>query len=395
MIRKVQVGIIGAGPAGLLLAHLLRRQGIESVIIESRSRDAIEGTIRAGVLEQWFVDLLGELGLADRLHREADVHDGISLRFNRTNHHIDVAGLTGGQRVTVYAQHEIITDLVGALTELQHEIHFEVSEVSLHDLESGRPSVKFRTKEGQDCELQCDFIAGCDGFHGPSRTSIPAAKLRCFEKVYPFGWLGILCNAPRSCSEVVYARHDHGFALASTRTPTIQRLYVQCDPHDPLSDWSDDRVWSELHQRLATDDGWTLAEGPIFQKNIVSLRSFVCETMRHGRLFLAGDAAHIVPPTGAKGLNLAAADIVVLARAFTAYYRENREDLIDGYAETCLQRIWRGERFSWYLTTMMHLDEGESDFERRIHLADLDYLMSSTAAQHALAENYVGLPLQR
>jgi p-hydroxybenzoate 3-monooxygenase len=255
--------------------------------------------------------------------------------------------------------------------------------------------VAFRTNDGLDCVLACDFIAGCDGFHGPSRPSIPASRLRCFEKVYPFGWLGILCHAPRSCSEVVYARHERGFALASTRTPEIQRLYVQCDPHDQLSQWSDDRIWSELHLRLATDDGWSLAEGPIFQKNIVSLRSFVCETMRHGRLFLAGDAAHIVPPTGAKGLNLAAADIVVLARAVTAFYRENSEELLDGYAETCLRRIWRGERFSWYLTTMMHLDEGESDFERRIHLADLDYLMSSRAAQQALAENYVGLPLQR
>jgi p-hydroxybenzoate 3-monooxygenase len=395
MARKVQVGIVGAGPAGLLLAHLLHRQGIETILLENRSRAAIEGTIRAGVLEQWVVDLLIELGLGERLKREAHFHDGITLRFNRRSHHLNFPELTGGKRVTVYAQHEVIKDLVGALLAKTDNVHFEVQDVSLHDLESDRPLLRFRP-HGSDAieEVVCDFITGCDGFHGPSRRAIPSSVLRSFEKIYPFGWLGVLVKAPPSHHELIYANHERGFALLSTRSPDIQRLYVQCDPNDDLATWTDDRIWSELHQRLASDEGWKLIEGEIFQKNIVPLRSFVCETMRHGRLFLAGDAAHIVPPTGAKGLNLAAADIVVLARALTGYYRENRQDLLERYAETCLRRIWRGERFSWYMTTMLHRNDSESDFERQIHLADLDYVVSSRAAQEALAENYVGLPME-
>jgi p-hydroxybenzoate 3-monooxygenase len=389
MKRKVQVGIIGAGPAGLLLAHLLHRQGIQSVILESRTRDAIESTIRAGVLEQWTVDLLIALGLGERLKREAHFHDGITLRFNRASHHLDFPSLTGGKRVTVYAQHEVIKDLVAALLEKDSEaIRFGVKEVTIRNPDSDHPSI-----ETADGAVECDFIAGCDGFHGPSRQSIPAPALRCYETIYPFGWLGILASAPPSHHELIYARHERGFALLSTRSPEVQRLYIQCDPADDLANWPDDRIWGELRQRLATDEDWTLTEGPIFQKNIVSMRSFVCETMRWGRLFLAGDAAHIVPPTGAKGLNLAAADVVVLAKALSRYYADGNEDLLDRYAATCLERVWRGERFSWYMTTLLHKNDREEDFVQRIHMADLDYVVSSRAAQQALAENYVGLPM--
>jgi len=386
MKRKVQVGIIGAGPAGLLLAHLLHRAGIEALVLESRTRDQIEGTIRAGVLEQWTVDLLISLGLGERLKREAHFHDGITLRFNRGSHHLDFPELTNGKRVTVYAQHEVLKDLIAALP--ADMIQFGVRDVSLHRLGSESPLI--RTAED---EIECDFIAGCDGFHGPSRQAIPKNVLKTYETVYPFGWLGILTEAPPSHHELIYARHERGFSLLSTRSPTVQRLYVQCNPKDDLKDWSDDRIWSELHQRLETDEDWKLTEGKIFQKNIVSMRSFVCETMRWGRLFLAGDAAHIVPPTGAKGLNLAAADVVVLAKALTEWYRDHGTDLLDLYAPTCLARIWKGERFSWYMTTMLHKNESEEDFVQRIHMADLDYLVGSHAAQQALAENYVGLPM--
>ena len=387
MKRKVQVGIIGAGPAGLLLAHLLKRAGIEALVVDNRSRAEIESTIRAGVLEQWTVDLLIGLGLGERLKREAHVHDGITLRFNRGSHHLDFPELTNGKRVTVYAQHEVLKDLIAALPE--DMIRFGVPDVSLHRLDSDRPMIR----AGED-EIDCDFIAGCDGFHGPSRRAIPKTVLKTYETVYPFGWLGILTEAPPSHHELIYARHERGFALASTRSPTVQRLYIQCAPKDDLALWSDDRIWSELHQRLETDEqDWSLTEGPIFQKNIVSMRSFVCETMRWGRLFLAGDAAHIVPPTGAKGLNLAAADVVVLSRALTAWYRDHGTDLLDRYAPTCLARIWKGERFSWYMTTMLHRNDHEEDFVQRIHMADLEYLVGSHAAQQALAENYVGLPM--
>jgi len=390
MKRKVQVGIIGAGPAGLLLAHLLHRQGISAAIVEGRTREAIEGTIRAGVLEQWTVDLLIALGLGERLKREAHFHDGITLRFNRASHHLDFPALTGGKRVTVYAQHEVIKDLVAALLEKDPEaIRFGVRGVKPRDFDGDHPAIE--TEEGR---IECDFIAGCDGFHGPSRQAIPAQHLRCYETVYPFGWLGILAKAPPSHHELIYARHDRGFALLSTRSPEVQRLYIQCDPADDLAEWSDDRIWNELRQRLETDEDWRLTEGPIFQKNIVAMRSFVCETMRWGRLFLAGDAAHIVPPTGAKGLNLAAADVVVLARALESYYRTGGTGLLDSYADTCLKRIWRGERFSWYMTTLLHKNDAEEDFVQRIHMADLDYVASSEAAQRALAENYVGLPME-
>jgi p-hydroxybenzoate 3-monooxygenase len=390
---RTQVGIIGAGPAGLFLAHLLHRAGIEAVILESRSRAAIEGTIRAGVLEQWTVDLMNQMGLGARMMREAFFHSGITLRFDGRSHHIDMAELTGGKRVTVYAQHEVIKDLVAARLADGGRIVFDARDVTPLDIDDPRPRLRFRRDDGATEDIACDFIAGCDGFHGPSRPAIPAVRRREFHKTYPFGWLGILCEAPPSHHELIYARHDRGFALVSTRSPTVQRLYLQCDPADDVANWSDDRIWSELHARLETVDGWRLTEGRVFQKGIIAMRSFVCEPMRHGRLFLAGDAAHIVPPTGAKGLNLAVADVVVLARALEAFYRRGAEDGLAAYSATALRRIWKAERFSWMMTTMLHRNDADSPFEQRLRRAELDYIAGSRAAATALAENYVGLPL--
>jgi p-hydroxybenzoate 3-monooxygenase len=393
-ISRTQVGIIGAGPAGLFLAHMLHRQGIESVILESRSREEIEATIRAGVLEQWTVDLMNNMGLGERLMREGHFHRGFTLRVNGENHHVDTAELTGGKMVTVYPQHELVKDLVAARLADGGTIHFGVTGVSPEDFEGAKPKIRFRRSEnGPEEELHCDFIAGCDGFHGPSRQAIPAALRTEYQKIYPFGWLGILTEAPPSYHELIYANHQRGFALLSTRSPSVQRLYIQCDPKDHIANWSDERIWSELHQRLETNDGWKLTEGPIFQKGIIAMRSFVCGRMQHGRLFIAGDAAHIVPPTGAKGLNLAVADVVYLAQGLEAFYKEGRTDRLDEYTQTCLRRIWKAERFSWYMTTMLHQNEEESAFEQRIHLADLEYAVSSRAAMTAIAENYVGLPL--
>lgn len=391
-VERTQVGIVGAGPAGLFLSHLLHLEGIESVVLESRTREEIEGTIRAGVLEQWTVDLMNETGLGERMMREAHFHSGITLRFRGESHHLDFVELTGGKRVTVYPQHEVIRDLVAARLAAGGRIAFGVSDVRFEDLEGDAPRILYRAA-GEERELRCDFVAGCDGFHGPSRRAIPEARRTEYQKVYPFGWLGILCEAPPSHPELIYARHERGFALLSTRSPEIQRLYVQCDPADDLAAWTDDRIWAELHARLETVDGWRLVEGPIFQKNIVSMRSFVCEPMQHGRLFIAGDAAHIVPPTGAKGLNLAVADVVYLSRALVRRYGTGDREGLDGYSAACLRRIWKAERFSWYMTTMLHRNDGETPFERRLHLAELDYAVRSRAAATALAENYVGLPL--
>ncbi len=392
---RTPVGIIGAGPAGLFLAHLLHRQGIESVILETRSRAAIEDTIRAGVLEQWVVDLMNGMGLGDRMMREGHFHSGITLRFDGESHHIDIAELTGGKRVTVYAQHEVIRDLVAALLEDGGQILFGVSDVEIHDVDGTAPRITYRREAGGPLEeLRCDYIAGCDGFHGPSRSVIPAAGRTEYQVVYPFGWLGILTAAPPSHPELIYANHERGFALLSTRSPEVQRLYIQCDPKDDLANWSDDRIWSELHTRLEDRNGWRLTEGPILQKGIIAMRSFVCDPMQHGRLFIAGDAAHIVPPTGAKGLNLAVADVLVLSRALTAAIKAHDTDRLAGYSATCLRRIWKAERFSWYMTTMLHRNARETPFEQRIHLADLDYVVHSRAAATALAENYVGLPME-
>ena len=393
MQTRTQVGIVGAGPAGLLLAHLLHLQGIESVVLESRSREEIEATLRAGVLEQGTVDLLNEAGVGARMMREGLVHEGIHLRFDGRSHRIHLTELTGGRSITVYAQHEVIKDLVQARLDAGGQLVFGVKKVVLEDIDAAMPRIRYRDDRDQAHELDCDFIGGCDGFHGISRPAI-ASRLRSeFTRTYPFGWLGILVEAPPATDELIYAYHDRGFALISTRSPAIQRLYLQCDPNDSLDNWPDARIWRELHTRLAGDDGWKLTEGPIFQKGIVAMRSFVVEPMRCARLFLAGDAAHIVPPTGAKGLNLAAADVRVLARALGAYYAKGTSDLLDAYSQTALRRIWRAEHFSWWMTSMLHHFHDETPFHHRLQRSQLQYVTTSRAAAVSLAENYVGLPM--
>ena len=387
---KVQVGIVGAGPAGLLLSHLLHLNGISSIILESRTRENIESTIRAGVLEQVTVDLLDECGVGERLAREGAIHGGVYIRFSGRTRRIDFEALTG-KKITVYAQHEVIKDLVAARIEANGEIRFGVTDVALNDIESATPSIVYRN-DGTEYRVECDFVAGCDGFHGVCRRAIPSSLLQTYERVYPYGWLGILCKAPPSSGELIYALHQRGFALVSTRSPEVQRMYLQCSPDDDIKNWSQDRIWDELRQRLATHDGWSPIEGPIFQKNIVAMRSFVCETMRFGRLFLAGDAAHIVPPTGAKGLNLAVGDVHLLARGLNAYYKSSDEELLTTYAERALVRIWKAQRFSWWMTSMLHQQPGTDAFQHRIQIAELDYVTGSIAGSTSLAENYVGLP---
>lgn len=389
-----QVGIIGAGPAGLFLAHLLHLQGIESIVLENRTREEIEDTIRAGVLEQGTVDLMNETGVGARMMKEAHFHKGFDICFNRQRHRINVHELTGGKHVIVYPQHEVIKDLVAARLQAGGQIYFNVGEVSLHDVDTEAPKIRFRKdKDGDFEEIDCDYIAGCDGFHGPSRPTIPESVRKEYKKKYPYSWLGILTEAPPSAPELIYANHERGFALLSTRSPEIQRLYLQVDATDNIANWSDDRIWAELHARLETRDGFHLIEGPIFQKGILSMRSFVCDPMQYGRLFLAGDAAHIVPPAGAKGLNLAVADVQVLAKCFASYYKTGNKDALERYTAVCLRRIWKAERFSWFMTTTLHRNEHYSPFEHKIQLADLDYLTSSQAALTSLAENYVGLPM--
>ena len=390
---RTQVGIIGCGPAGLFLAHLLHRVGISCIIIESRGRQDVEQTIRAGVLEHWVVELIKELGLDARMMREAHVHDGITLQWNRERHHLDIQGLTGGKRNIVYAQHEVLKDLIAGRLAHGGEIVFDVGGTTIRDVDTDHPAIDFRHDgTGTPETIHCDYVIGADGFHGPGRQAIPISTRTEFQKIYPFGWLGILTCAPRSWEEIIYANQGDGFALLSTRSPELQRLYIQCNPSDDIANWSDARIWEQLQTRLGTDDGWSLTEGPIVQKGIIPLRSFVCEPMQYGRLFLAGDAAHIVPPTGAKGLNLAVADVLVLSRALEAKYKRNSQDLLDRYSATCLRRVWKAERFSWYMTTMLHRNEQETDFERRIHFADLDLVRTSETSARSLAENYVGLP---
>jgi p-hydroxybenzoate 3-monooxygenase len=395
MRTRTQVGIVGAGPAGLLLSHLLHLHGVESVVLEARSREAIEAAIRAGVLEQGTVDLLTEAGVGDRLHREGAVHHGFELRFGGRGHRIDLSDLTGGRAITVYAQHEVFKDLVEARLRAGGQVLFGVKDVSVHDLTEATPRVRFTTAQGQAGELRCDFVGGCDGAHGVCRTAIPEAARRDHFRVYPFGWFGILAAASPSSAELVYAHHERGFALVSTRSPEIQRMYLQCDPADSVESWPDHRVWEELQARVA-GDGFRLREGPIAQKGVIPMRSYVCEPMRHGRLFLAGDAAHTVPPTGAKGLNLAVADVNLLARALAGHYASpaGGTDLLDSYSARALRRVWRTQHFSWWMTSMLHRFDDASDFDLRRQLAELDLVTSSRAAATMLAENYVGLPLE-
>jgi p-hydroxybenzoate 3-monooxygenase len=390
--RRTQVGIIGAGPAGLLLAHLLHLEGVASVVLENRTRADVEGTVRAGVLEQGTVDLLRETGVGARLDREAFFHRGVYLRFSGRTHHIDMQELTGGKRVTLYAQQEVVKDLIAARLEAGGEIHFGVSDVSTGDPAAARPAITYRL-DGAAQRLDCDFIAGCDGAHGVARHSLPEGTLARHERIYPFGWFGILVDAPPSSDELIYASHERGFALVSTRSRTLQRMYFQCDPSENPEAWSDDRIWAEMRARLETVDGWKPVEGPITQKVVVGMRSLVLEPMRHGNLFLAGDAAHIVPPTGAKGLNLAAADVLVLARAFARFYASKDGSGLENYSATCLRRVWKAQRFSWWLTTLLHRSDSDTSFDRNRQLAELDYLVHSKAASTAFAENYVGLPI--
>jgi len=389
--QRTQVGIVGAGPAGLVLSHLLYLQGIDSVVVENRSRQYVEERVRAGVLEQGTVDLLTDMGVGERMKREGLVHYGIELRFNGLGHHVDFKELTGGKGITIYSQHEVVKDLTNARMAAGGQLLFEVENVSVQDLSGCAPKIRYR-KDGEAYELTCDFIAGCDGFHGICRPSVPDGVLTIYQRVYPFGWLGILAEAPPSSEELIYTYHDRGFALLSMRTPQISRLYVQCEPDEDIALWPDEKIWQELQTRLACN-GWKLTEGPILQKGVTGMRSFVVEPMRYGRLFLAGDSAHIVPPTGAKGLNLAVSDVRVLARALKEFYTTGRTELLDTYSEVCLRRVWKVQRFSWWMTSMLHRFPDENLFDHRRQLAELDYVTSSRAASQTLAENYVGLPM--
>ena len=387
---RTQVGIVGAGPAGLLLGHLLHLEGIDSVMIEHRDREHVVERVRAGVLEQGTVDLLIAAGVGDRLRREGMRHGGIYLRFEGRRHRIDFEELTGGRSITVYGQNEVVKDLIAARCATGRPLFFEVENVLVAN--DGPPALAFR-KDGEEFEVACDFIAGCDGSHGVCRPSIPASNLQVYETEYPFGWLGILAAAPPSSEELVYSLDERGFALFSMRSPTITRLYLQCAPDEDPSAWPDARIWDELAARLECTDGWRPNRGAIVQKGVTGMRSVVAEPMRYRGLFLAGDAAHIVPPTGAKGLNLAAADVLVLSRALAAYYRQGREDLLDAYSRQCLRRVWKAQRFSWWMTSMLHRAPGGNAFDYRRQLAELDYLTGSRAAMTCLAENYTGLPM--
>ncbi len=387
---RTQVGIVGAGPAGLMLSHLLHREGVESVILENRSRDYIESRIRAGLIEQWATDLLAETGVGERMRREAMFHNGIHFCFADALHYINFRDLVG-KGITIYGQQEVVKDLVARRLADGGQILFEVDDVSVHDFEGAAPKIRFR-HEGRAQDLACDFIGGCDGFHGICRPSIPEAALTLYDREYPFGWVGILADSPPPEQELIYAWHPRGFALYTMRSPSLARLYVQCAPDEDIENWPDARIWKELHARLGGTRA--LVEGPLMQKAVTAMRSFVVEPMQRGRLFLAGDAAHIVPPTGAKGMNLAIADVVLLSRAITAFYRSGRSDLLESYSATCLRRVWKAQRFSWWMTQMLHLHPTHNAFDRKRQLAELAYVVSSQAAATSLAENYVGLPLE-
>jgi p-hydroxybenzoate 3-monooxygenase len=394
---RTQVAVVGAGPAGLVLSHLLHLAGIESVVIEARSRHHVEHRVRAGVLEHGTANLLAQAGVGERMLREGMIHHGLELRFAGRPHRIDLSALTDGKAITVYGQQEVVKDLIAARLAAGGRILFSVSDVRLEGITGDRPAVRF-VADGREQVIECAAIAGCDGFHGVSRDAVPAGALRVYERVYPYAWLGILAEAPPSAEELIYSAHDRGFALHSMRGPKITRLYLQVEPDAPLAEWPDDRIWAELHARLATDGGgagtgFRLGEGPILERGVTGMRSFVVEPMRHGRLFLAGDAAHIVPPTGAKGLNLAVADVRLLAEALTAWLRSGDSALVDTYSQRCLRRVWRVQHFSWWMTQMLHTDPAGSPFSARLRRAQLEYVTSSPAAAASLAENYVGLPL--
>ena len=389
MPERTQVAIVGAGPAGLLLAHLLHLRSIDSVVLERHSRPYIEKRIRAGVLEQGSVDLLTGVGVAERLHRERLVHHGVELLFDGEDHRIPLSELTG-RELTIYGQHELVKDLVAARLATGRPLLFDTPAVAVEDL-TGSPVVRY-VHNGQERELRCDFVAGCDGFHGVSRPAVPAGALTAYEHVYPYAWLGVLAEVAPSSEELIYASHEHGFALHSMRSPTMTRLYLQVAPDEDVAEWPDGRVWTELATRLRRDTGFDLHEGPIVDKAVTALRSFVVEPMRHGSLFLAGDAAHIVPATGAKGLNLAVVDVAVLASALERWYADGDESGLDTYSATCLSRVWRVQHFSWWMTSMLHRAPDADPFTRRLQLAQLRYLTSSTAAAASFAENYVGLP---
>jgi p-hydroxybenzoate 3-monooxygenase len=388
---RTQVAIVGAGPAGLLLGHLLHRAGIDSVIIERHDRRHAEERIRAGVLEQGTVDTLDEAGVGARMHREGLPHDGIALLFDGTRHRVDLKALSGGRSITVYGQHEVVKDLIAARMEAGLPLIFEASDVTPSGLDGDAPTVAY-TAGGERVTVSCDYVAGCDGFHGVCRGAIPPELLSIYDRVYPFAWLGILAEAAPSLGELVYANNPRGFALFSMRSEKITRLYLQCEPDEDLNAWSDARIWDELHARFASDDGWTPTEGPIIQKGVTPMRSFVVEPMQYGRLFLAGDAAHIVPPTGAKGMNLAVADVRVLSKALAAHYAGEGDERLAAYSETCLRRVWRAEHYSWWMTSMLHRFRDNTPFMDRLQRSELAYVTSSEAGGKVLAENYVGLP---
>jgi p-hydroxybenzoate 3-monooxygenase len=390
---RTQVCIVGAGPAGLLLSHLLHLEGVESSVVENRSREYVEHRVRAGVLEQGTVDLLESSGVGARLKRDGLVHHGIELRFDGHGHRIAMTELTGGRTITVYGQQEVVKDLIRHRLADGGDIRFSVSDVRLHDIETSTPGVSFRDG-GQTIRFDCDIVAGCDGFHGVCRAAIPNGALRSFERAYPFAWLGILAEAPPTHDELIYAYHDRGFALYSMRSPEITRLYLQVSPDEQLETWPDSRIWDELHTRLETDDGWKLREGAVIEKGVTGMRSHVVEPMQYRRLFLAGDAAHIVPPTGAKGMNLAVADVRVLARAIGTFCEGKGNALLDAYSATCLKRVWRAEHFSWWMTSMLHRFPDDDGFQHRLQRSQLNYVVGSRAAAASLAENYVGLPFE-
>jgi len=385
---RTQVAIIGAGPAGLLLAHLLYQRGIDCVVLEAKSRDYVENRVRAGVLEHQSVDILNAAGVGARMMKEGLPHHGIFLNFGGESHRIDFEELTG-RTVMIYGQQEVVKDLIAARLDARQPLYFEVESVSVHDFETNAPRVRYKI-DGQEQTLECDFIAGCDGFHGICRASVASSQLSVFERVYPFAWLGILAQMPPASEELIYANDDRGFALLSMRSPTVSRLYLQCTPDEDVEEWPDERIWNELRTRLNLQ----VRGGPVIQKSVTPMRSFVAEPMRFGRLFLAGDAAHIVPPTGAKGMNLAIADVQVFAQGLQAFYLAGSTEGLDTYSSTCLSRVWKVQRFSWWMTSLLHRFDDETPFDHRRQLAELEYIVSSRAAAQSLAENYVGLPLE-